>query len=134
MKTVKQVILVRTDISMPPGKAFSQVAHASMKFLANKIRDTSGDGSVPSSVSINLNDAERDWLEGKFTKIVLGVSSEAELSRIADQCKEMGITTGLIVDDGTTVFAGVPTATCLAVGPDYSERIDLITGHLKLFC
>ena len=38
----------------------------------------------------------------------------------------------LCVDAGRTEFHGVPTATCCAIGPDWPERIDPITGHLKL--
>ena len=33
---------------------------------------------------------------------------------------------------GFTEFNGVPTFTCIAVGPDKSEKIDLITGGLPL--
>jgi PTH2 family peptidyl-tRNA hydrolase len=38
----------------------------------------------------------------------------------------------LCVDSGRTEFHGVLTPTCCAVGPDFSERVDPITGHLKL--
>ena len=38
----------------------------------------------------------------------------------------------LITDAGLTEFNGVPTKTCLALGPDYPENIDPITGNLKL--
>jgi PTH2 family peptidyl-tRNA hydrolase len=38
----------------------------------------------------------------------------------------------LIIDSGKTEFGGVPTKTCLAIGPDYSEKIDKVTGNLKL--
>lgn len=33
---------------------------------------------------------------------------------------------------GKTEFHGVPTRTCLAIGPDDSEKIDAITGQLQL--
>lgn len=132
MKRVKQIIVVRSDLSMDKGKAFSQVAHASMKFLADKIRESmavlAGD-----TIAIHLSEPERIWLEGKFTKIVLGVSSEEELLSIKRKCDENGIVASLIVDDGTTVFGGVATATCLGIGPDFAETIDSVTGHLKLY-
>lgn len=131
-RRVKQVIVVRTDLAMDKGKAFSQVAHASMKFLADKIRLSMTDPSVE-AVSIDLNEPERIWLEGKFTKIVLGVANEADLLAIKKNCDEKGIVASLIVDDGTTVFDGVATATCLGIGPDFTETIDSVTGHLKLY-
>jgi len=31
-----------------------------------------------------------------------------------------------------TEFHGVPTNTCLAIGPDLAEKIDSITGDLEL--
>lgn len=132
MKRVKQVIVVRSDLSMDKGKAFSQVAHASMKFLADKIRE-SMTASTEDTIPIHLSEPERIWLEGKFTKIVLGVSSEEELLSIKQKCDENVIVTSLIVDDGTTVFGGVATATCLGIGPDFAETIDSVTGHLKLY-
>jgi peptidyl-tRNA hydrolase len=30
-------------------------------------------------------------------------------------------------------FNGVPTKTCIGIGPNESEEIDKVTGHLKLF-
>lgn len=39
----------------------------------------------------------------------------------------------LITDSGLTEFGGVPTKTVCAIGPDYDEKIDKITGHLKLY-
>ncbi len=39
--------------------------------------------------------------------------------------------TALIEDAGLTVFKK-PTITCLAIGPDKEEKIDEITGKLKI--
>jgi PTH2 family peptidyl-tRNA hydrolase len=39
----------------------------------------------------------------------------------------------LITDRGLTEFGGTPTRTCLAVGPDYDDRIDPVTGDLELY-
>ena len=38
----------------------------------------------------------------------------------------------MIIDLGKTEFNGEPTKTCLAIGPNKTELIDSITGHLKL--
>lgn len=38
----------------------------------------------------------------------------------------------LVTDSGRTEFGGVPTKTCLAIGPNKIEEIDKITGHLPL--
>jgi peptidyl-tRNA hydrolase len=39
----------------------------------------------------------------------------------------------LIIVNGLTEFNNVKTKTCLAIGPDYSDKIDQITGGLELY-
>ena len=51
---------------------------------------------------------------------------------IYQQAKDKGLPCSLIVDAGLTEFNGIPTKTCIAIGPAYSKYIDPITGHLKL--
>jgi PTH2 family peptidyl-tRNA hydrolase len=46
--------------------------------------------------------------------------------------QEAGVSAYVCVDAGRTEFHGIPTPTCCAVGQDHPDRIDLITGHLKL--
>jgi PTH2 family peptidyl-tRNA hydrolase len=60
------------------------------------------------------------------------VDSEAELLEIAQKAREARVI-HVITDAGHTEFGGVPTKTCLAIGPDEDEKIGAITGHLKLF-
>jgi PTH2 family peptidyl-tRNA hydrolase len=67
-----------------------------------------------------------------FVKICVGCDSEAELLELHEKAKAAGLPVGLIQDNGTTEFHGVPTYTCLAIGPAKSEEIDKITGHLTL--
>ena len=122
---------MRTDLEMKPGKLASQVAHASMAFLSNKIRQAMTDDSK--SVRLEFSEAEAIWIRGRFTKIILAASSEEELRTLHRQFEEKSIPAVLIVDDGTTVFDGKPTATCLGVGPAYADEIDPIAGHLKLY-
>ena len=38
----------------------------------------------------------------------------------------------IIEDSGLTEFDGVPTITCIAVGPGPVARVDELTRHLKL--
>ncbi len=122
---IKQVIIIRKDLKMRRGKEIAQGAHASMKWLADRIRGQS---------DLRLNKDEEEWLlGGKFTKICLQVNSCEELMAIHDAAKEAGLTTSLIEDSGATEFNGVPTITSMAVGPNESEEIDKITGHLSLY-
>lgn len=134
MSDVKQVIVMRKDLKMRRGKEIAQGAHASMKWLAERGADEDrvvGNGGRWRRVYLSAD--EEAWLEGAFTKVCLQVESEWELFEIYNKAVVAGLTVHMITDAGVTEFNGVPTKTCLAIGPNKAERIDKITGHLKLY-
>ena len=123
---IKQVICMRHDLKMRRGKQIAQGAHASMSFICRRLQEGA-------SVSLNdFSDVERAWLTGAFAKVCCRVDSEDELMKIHDEAIAAGLEVHLITDSGKTEFHGVPTRTCLAIGPDDAEKIDEITGHLQL--
>jgi len=124
MSKVKQVIIIRKDLKMRLGKSIVSGSHASMKIFLDKI--------FHSNKQPEWSSEELEWINGIFIKICVGVNSEKELIDCYDKAKEAGLNCSLIKDSGLTEFSGVPTYTCVAIGPNYSEKIDLITGHLKL--
>lgn len=142
MYSTKQVIVMRTDLNMRKGKMVAQGAHASIAFLTRRLatRVANAIDSVPKAIfdtldyrmEIGLNDREIRWLHTSFAKICVGVDSEAQLLNIRDKAQAAGVEVHVITDNGKTEFAGVPTITCLAIGPDYCDKIDAITGSLKL--
>jgi PTH2 family peptidyl-tRNA hydrolase len=119
---IKQVIVVRRDLKMRRGKEAAQVAHAAMAFLSEAIKWAGWRG---------LREQEKQWMNGRFTKIVLSAESEEELTEIYSKACAAGFRTKKIIDAGLTEFKE-PTFTCIAIGPDYADKIDQITGHLKL--
>ena len=123
---IKQVIVMRHDLKMRRGKQIAQGAHASMSFICHRLQKAG-------SVSLDdFTDAQRAWLIGSFAKVCCRVNSEDELMEIRDKALEAGLEVHLITDSGKTEFHGKPTNTCLAIGPDEAEKIDQITGHLRL--
>ena len=102
---------------MRKGKMIAQGAHGAIMFKY-------GD--------INPITEEWHWLNGGMTKICVRVNSEAELDEIYAKAKEARLAVFMVTDAGHTEFHGVPTKTCLAIGPNKSEDIDKITGHLEL--
>ncbi len=138
---VKQVIVIRKDIKMRRGKEIAQGSHGSMAWMSEVIRNHTRDhqDSCVDYLSngyqpIDLTPEQNEWLiNGLFTKIVTQVDSEAELMSVFQAATDAGLTVHLITDAGLTEFNGVPTRTCLAIGPNKSEEIDKITGHLKLY-
>ena len=110
---MKQVILVREDLGMPPGKLAAQVAHASVECVLK-----SDSGTI------------QTWKKEGMTKIILGVRDKQHLLLKMRQVKTEKLVHALIEDAGRTFFTE-PTVTCLGIGPDKDERIDKVTGNLK---
>ena len=108
----KQVIVVRKDLDMSPGKTAAQVAHASLSACKNadkKVREA--------------------WEKEGAKKVVLQVKGERELLELKEKTKKLP--TALIKDAGMTELAP-GTLTCIGIGPAKEEEIDKITGSLKL--
>jgi PTH2 family peptidyl-tRNA hydrolase len=127
-KVAKQVIVLRKDLNMRKGKMVSQGAHASMKAILDwSIND--GNGLL---TELPVGSALESWINGLFTKICVSVDSEEELVELYNKAMEAGLMVSMITDAGLTEFNGVPTKTCIAIGPDWSDEIDPITKHLKL--
>ena len=125
---IKQVLVIRKDLKMRRGKEISQCAHASMKVFFDN-----GRIFPENTLVVNITPQMKQWIEGIFTKIAVYVESEQELVDIYKKAKEAGCPCSLIEDNGLTEFKGVKTKTVVAIGPDESEIIDKITGHLKLY-
>ena len=125
----KQVIVMRKDLNMRKGKMIAQGAHASMAVILNVM-----DKNEPDSWELNMktDDGLREWITGNFKKICLSVDSELHLLELHMMAKNAGLLCSLIQDSGLTEFGGVPTFTCIAIGPAKDEDIDKITGGLKL--
>lgn len=130
---VKQIIVIRKDLKMRRGKEIAQGAHASMAAILNTGSERYRDGYINNVFQIELTDMMREWLLGKFAKITATVDSEEELLALHKKAKDAGIITALITDSGFTEFNGVPTNTCIAIGPAHKDKLDPITGHLRLY-
>ena len=125
--THKQVIVIRRDLKMRRGKEIAQGAHASLAAILNM--STIDDSTLTLELGPNI----RPWICGPFKKICVTVDSEEELLAVYESALKAGIATALIRDNGLTEFHGVPTLTTCAIGPDFDERINPITGELKLY-
>lgn len=130
MVSVKQVIVVRKDLQMPAGKLAAQVSHASTGAFLKHYSNNNGTLTPKDSKSYKKN--VEPWLTREFTKICLKVNSEQELLEVYQRCTAAKIPCSLIKDAGHTVFSS-PTLTCLGIGPFDSNKIDAITGNLKLY-
>ncbi len=111
---MKQVILVRSDLKLPKGKMAAQAAHAAVDTVFNSDK--------------KKVDA---WRKQGAKKVVLKVKDEKELIEYLQKAKDNGLKTALITDAGKTVIAP-GTKTCVGIGPDEEDKIDEVTGKLKM--
>jgi PTH2 family peptidyl-tRNA hydrolase len=138
---VKQVIVMRKDLQMTKGKMVAQGSHASLAVVLEMMKYSKNTGFLNSKINkgkyqltleVDEGSDFDEWLRDGFTKVCLYVNSEDELLDIYNKAEQSGLPVALIVDGGVTMFKGVETKTCLAIGPAKAEEIDKITGHLKL--
>lgn len=109
----------------------AQGAHASIGFLTEYVRRVTEIWEVVEEAPL-LSAAERSWINGAFVKVCVRADSELELLRIINEAEKAGLRVTPIVDAGRTEFNGVPTLTCCAIGPDWEDKINAVTGELKL--
>lgn len=138
MKVAKQVIVMRKDLNMRKGKMVAQGAHASLGawlLIAEALKEFVQGLYNPDPddrYSSAIYEAADQWINGTFTKICVSVNSDIELLDLCTEAEAAGLPVKFITDLGQTEFHGVPTRTCLAIGPAWAEDIDKITGGLTL--
>ena len=114
MSDYKQVIVVRQDLKLSKGKLSAQVAHGSVEALLKSHKD--------------YIDA---WRRQGMKKVVLKAENREELFRLKKNAEDARLVAAIITDAGHTELSP-GTVTCLGIGPDKEEKIDRITGHLKM--
>ncbi len=110
----KQVILVRDDLKLPKGKMAAQCSHAAVEAALK-----ADEGIL------------KKWRQQGQKKVVLKAADEKELLLYFQEAKDNKISCSLITDAGRTVIAP-GTKTCVGIGPDEEEKIDRLTGKLKM--
>ncbi|MBI2085177.1 MAG: peptidyl-tRNA hydrolase [Candidatus Aenigmarchaeota archaeon] len=111
---MKQVILIRTDIGMSAGKKIAQACHASVGAVLN------ADDKIVAH-----------WNETGAKKIALKVAGENAIKDLHSAAKKMRLPCFLVADAGLTELEP-GTITALAIGPADDNKIDKITGNIKL--
>jgi PTH2 family peptidyl-tRNA hydrolase len=111
------------------GKLIAQGAHASMAAILGLMHPEDDN----TKLILYMEDTPiSEWIKGRFTKVVVYVDTLEELESVYKEAKKAGLICAMITDAGLTEFKGQPQKTCCAIGPGWSEEIDLITGNLPL--
>lgn len=153
----KQIIIIRKDLRMSPGKIAAQVSHASMAFLTNMIKKKaypSNENGIPvkkQDADIYTCDLQIDiplyeqWINGSFTKVVLEARNKNHLLKAKKIAEDLGMAEGkdffCIKDNCLTELEpeeidenGVGrTLTCIGFKPMDSEIIDRIGKKYHLY-
>ena len=105
----KQIIIVRKDLNMSPGKLAAQVAHGSMAFLTNLIRKQAAplqvdylDEKYKTQRFTTYYDFKyafdkdlyEQWIDGEFTKVVLQARNKNHLLKAKTMAEELGMKEG----------------------------------------
>ncbi|MCK5594444.1 MAG: peptidyl-tRNA hydrolase Pth2 [Candidatus Aenigmarchaeota archaeon] len=112
---MKQAIIIRKDLNLGKGKMAAQASHASLNAYKKA-----------SFTNKNI------WEMQGQKKVVLKIDSEKEMIALFNKADAEKMKPALIRDAGRTEIPS-GTITALAIGPDRDEKIDKITGHLKLY-
>jgi PTH2 family peptidyl-tRNA hydrolase len=113
----KQVLVFRADLKMGKGKIAAQAGHAAV--------------SAAQEAYVHHKKWWEAWLYEGQRKIAVKVPTEKELHELEEAADSLGLPHALIVDRGLTQIPE-GTVTCLGIGPAPAERIDRLTGKLKL--
>lgn len=111
---MKQVIVVRRDLGLPPGKLAVQVAHASLEAYKRA----------------NSKDKEA-WESGGAKKVVVKVPDLKALLEVQEKARKLKLPQALIKDAGRTELPP-GTITALGIGPCQERELDRATRNLKL--
>ena len=99
---MRQLIVARKDLQMSPGKLAAQVAHASMAFMSNQIRnngqkyiyDNLGNYYYTNLLTID-KDVYEQWFMGVFTKTVCEAKNFNQLMKAKTIAEELGLRKGV---------------------------------------
>ena len=113
----KMAIMIRSDLNMSKGKVLAQVSHAMV------------DATVKAYTQTQVF---FKWKSDGEKIVILKVPNEKTLMCIMDIAERKGVNCGYTVDAGLTeVLPG--TKTVGFIGPDRDEKVDKLTGQLKLY-
>jgi PTH2 family peptidyl-tRNA hydrolase len=134
-REVKQYIIIREDLGMSNGKLAAQSCHASMKVFFDKFNPEGrmpwkNNGENEYKFSLFITQEERQWIEGRFTKIVKKVKNESQLLKAYEKANELGLNCSLIKDAGLTELQG-ENYTAIAIGPNYTDKCEPVVKKLR---
>ena len=138
---MRQLIIARRDLEMSAGKLASQVAHASMAFIVNRLEvEPTLDTEVEASFTMPV-EVWTDWFNDSITKTVCAAKNRNQLMRAISLAEEQGLREGrdffLIYDACYTELEpeeeNGSTLTCIGFRPLPDEVAHKISKKYQLY-
>lgn len=120
-ENVKMVLVVRKDLKMGTGKIAAQCCHAAVAVIEEVAQEENGKWRLWLD----------SWKNSGSAKVALHCESETRLLELRSLAMEADLPHYVVKDAGRTQIAA-GSRTVLAIGPAPAEKIDEITGCLKL--
>lgn len=111
---MKQMIMIRKNLKMSKGKAIAQACHACLGAYLKADKK-----------------ALKRWEAEGQKKVAVEIESLEEMLELHEKAKRMKVPLYLVKDAGLTQLPP-GSVTALAIGPDEDEKIDRLTGELRL--
>ena len=115
---LKMIFVVNNSLKMGKGKIAAQVGHAVLGVYKKNLKE-------------KRHDMLNKWDITGEAKVVVKVNSERDMFTIKYNAEKMGMCTYVVQDAGKTQIAQ-GSNTVLAIGPDFQNRLNMVTGNLKL--
>lgn len=137
----KQVIVVRRDLCMSPGKLAEQVSKASSAWLSRRVQSNavrSDAEHFTSTISFNY-DLFYAWMTDSLTSVIVEVKNLNQLNKCLSEASDFGLVANrdfFPIEDKSLLESGNEVeslVTCVGFAPFPSEAIDLITKKYPLY-
>lgn len=109
---LKQVIVIRKDLKLGKGKIAAQSAHAAI-------------------LASDKSKFKKEWKKEGQKKVVVFCQNLQELLSLCEAAENHELPTAIVKDAGLTQIEK-GTITCIGIGPDMEDKINQVTGKLKL--
>jgi len=128
---MKQVIVVRKDLEMSPGKMGIQMAHAAVKSFKLHMKNQGKLHGGMDCINYVENTDLVEWNMTGEAKIGVWCKNINQFEKILVDARDAGINVAMIIDEGRTELKP-NTITCMALGPAEDKLMNSITGKLQL--
>ena len=131
---VKQVIVVRKDLKMSTGEVAEKVTDAALKIFFDRIAKWTTNVTINNTIILEgMTSPIKKWVDGNSAKNILSCNTENDIMTLADKAKNLNIPFAISFDNTFNTFNDTTTPLCIALGPDYDDKIDPLIRECEVY-